>query len=340
MEMSTSLADVAAERSMRPEQPRAVRSGQPDVECELLTQQLGAQYQVVRTLGRGGMGVVYLARDLALHRMVAIKVLRHDLVQSEEDRERFRREARMTARLSHPNIVPVHAFGETRDLVYFVMKYVDGESLAERLRRETRIPATETRRLLAEIALALDYAHGEGVVHRDLKAENIILERATGRPVLTDFGVALFRSSDHAPADARRAFGTPHYMSPEQAAGELDLDGRSDLYALGVLGYAMLSGTLPFDGASVEAIVAKHLTEQPAPLDTAARHAPCDLVAAIERCLAKERAARWRHGRDLHEALTTGRHGVWASPRLASLRGAVRSRTTAALDVLAAALCL
>src|SRR4051812_39766417 len=152
--------------------------------------------QIVREIGRGGMGIVFLARDIALHRLVAIKVLRYEFASSEEHRERFRREARMTARLSHPNIVPVHTFGEVDDLVYLVMKYVHGHSLAERLRRVKKLPAAEVKRILRDLALALDSAHGDGVVHRDLKAENILLEGGAGHALLTDFGVALQRSLD------------------------------------------------------------------------------------------------------------------------------------------------
>src|SRR5690242_17826206 len=220
-------------------------------EREQIEKHIGGQFQIVSEIGRGGMGVVFLARDVALHRLVAIKVLRYEYTSSDEHRERFRREARMTARLSHPNIVPVHSFGEApadpfdtsgAPLVYIVMKYVDGESLASRMRSERRLQPAEVKRIVRDLALALESAHRDGVVHRDLKAENILLERSSGRAMLTDFGVALLRSLDPVRADASRAFGTPHYMSPEQAAGELDIDGRSDIYSAGVLGYYMLSG--------------------------------------------------------------------------------------------------
>ena len=295
-----------------------------DVERELLSRELSGQYQVVRLLGRGGMGSVYLARDLALHRLVAIKTLRHDLTRGADERERFRRGARVTARLSHPAIVPVYGFGETPDLMYIVMKYVHGESLADRLRREGRLSAEEARGLLAELAHALDYAHREGVVHRDLKPENILLERESGRPVLVDFGVASLRSLDPAYAEAGRAFGTPHYMSPEQAAGELDVDGRSDLYALGVIGYQLLTGRVPFDGRGFAEIAAKHVTQTPPPLKELAPRAPAALVAAIERCLAKDPAERWRRGRDLHAALmAVGGRARWVWPKLVALRAAV-----------------
>jgi eukaryotic-like serine/threonine-protein kinase len=281
-------------------------------EHEQIVKHLGAQFQVVREIGRGGMGVVFLARDIALHRLVAIKVLRHEFTSSDEHRERFRREARLTARLSHPNIVPVHSFGEiggdgtsfeNAPLVYIVMKYVHGESLAELMRREKRLPAAEVQRVLRDLALALDSAHRDGVVHRDLKAENILIERGSGRAMLTDFGVALLRSLDPIHTDAFRAFGTPHYMSPEQAAGELDIDGRSDLYSLGVLAYYMLSGTLPFDAASFEALAARHIAEEHVPLATLVPNMPAELCAVIERCLLKQRDERWRTGRELADVL-------------------------------------
>jgi serine/threonine protein kinase len=281
-------------------------------EREQIIQHLGAQFQIVRELGRGGMGIVFLARDIALHRLVAIKVLRYEFTSSEEHRERFRREARMTARLSHASIVPVHGFGEVggdasdpmaAPLVYIVMKYVHGESLAERMRREKSIPAAEVHRIVRDLALALDSAHRDGVVHRDLKAENILLERSSGRAMLTDFGVALSRSLDPVRADSSRAFGTPHYMSPEQAAGELDIDGRSDIYSLGVLGYYMLSGELPFDGLTFESLAAKHIADACVPLASLVPSAPAGLVAAIAQCLQKGREMRWRTGRDLADAL-------------------------------------
>jgi eukaryotic-like serine/threonine-protein kinase len=326
-----------------------VWNGQPAAppawERDQFAAHLGEQYQIVREIGRGGMGVVFLARDIALHRLVAIKVLREEFANSNEHRERFRREARMTARLSHPNIVPVHTFGEEGEFVYIVMKYVHGESLAERLRAEQRLSTEDVRRILHELALALDSAHREGVVHRDLKAENIVLERSTGRPMLTDFGVALQRSLDPVRSEASRAFGTPHYMSPEQAAGELDIDGRSDLYSLGVLGYVMLAGELPFDAPTFEALAAKHIAECHRPLAEAAPFALREhplLVAALERCLAKDRDTRWRHARDLAAAIATPvrkrwlRRGASKAPLVAA--GLIAAKMTAELGMFVAAL--
>jgi eukaryotic-like serine/threonine-protein kinase len=313
-------------------------------EHEQIVRHLGGQFQVVREIGRGGMGVVFLARDISLHRLVAIKVLRYEFTASEEHRERFRREARMTARLSHPNIVPVHSFGEIGDgtadpLVYIVMKYVHGESLAERLRREHSLPVAETQRILRDLALALDSAHRDGVIHRDLKAENILLERGSGRAMLTDFGVALLRSIDPVRADAARAFGTPHYMSPEQAAGELDIDGRSDLYSLGVLGYYMLSGDLPFDGPTFESLAARHIADAHVPLVALVPSAPSGLRDAIERCLEKQRTARWSSGRVLADALaavTVRRR--WFSAKNVAATTVVPSKLIAELALFSAAM--
>jgi serine/threonine-protein kinase len=274
----------------------------PEWERDQILEHLGAQYQVVRELGRGGMGVVFLARDIALHRLVAIKVLRHEFASSFEHRERFRREARMTARLNHSNIVPLHSFGEVDDFVYIVMKYVHGLSLAERLRREKKLPAKDVRRILHDLALALDSAHGDGVVHRDLKPENILLDAGTHHAMLTDFGVALLRSLDPVRAEASVAFGTPHYMSPEQATGDLDIDGRSDVYALGILGYSMLTGKLPFEANTFEALAAKHIAEPAPAIDEA--NDP-GLVAIIERCMSKKREDRFKTGAELAEAIET-----------------------------------
>ena len=304
-------------------------------EREQIVKYLGAQFQVVREIGRGGMGVVFLARDIALHRLVAIKVLRYEFTESDEHRERFRREARMTARLSHPNIVPVHSFGEVDDLVYIVMKYVHGESLATRLRREGALPADETCRILRDLALALDSAHRDGVIHRDLKAENILLERDSGRAMLTDFGVALLRSLDPVRADAARAFGTPHYMSPEQAAGELDIDGRSDVYSAGVLGYYMLSGKLPFDAPTFESLAARHIAEAHVPVANLAPDAPASLCDAIERAMSKERDQRWRTGREMAAELevTAPKKRRWF--RRAARASMMRSRVAAELALIA-----
>ena len=289
------------------------------IERERIDEVLAGEYQVVRELGRGGMGVVFLARDLVLQRLVAIKVLRHEFAANEEWRERFRREARIKARLQHPSIVPVHSFGEAvgeragnqLPLCYLVMRYVQGESLAARMDRDGALDATITRQILTDLAQALDYAHRDGIVHRDLKPENVLLDRDTGRAMLTDFGVAYIRSLGPADGTARLgegpnvSVGTPAYMSPEQCTGEPDLDGRSDLYALGVLGYQMLSGRLPFEASTYTAIAAMHVAVLPEALQEKAPDADATLVATIERCLEKQRARRPRTGAELCARLAT-----------------------------------
>jgi serine/threonine-protein kinase len=253
----------------------------------------------------------------------------------------------MTARLSHPNIVPLHSFGEIADesdidssaLVYIVMKYVHGESLAERMRREKRLPAMEVQRILRDMALALDSAHQDGVVHRDLKAENILLERGCAHAMLTDFGVALLRSLDPVRTDSSRAFGTPHYMSPEQAAGELDIDGRSDLYSIGVLGYYMLSGMLPFDGPTFEALAAKHIAETHVPLAQLVPGAPAQLCDAIERCLMKTRETRFRTGRELADGLSAVPvRRRWFGAKKAATTALFRGRMIAEMTMFSAAM--
>jgi len=273
-------------------------------ERALLEAHARGAYQVVREIGRGGMGVVFLARDVMLHRLVAIKVLRHDLTCVEEQRERFRREARVTAQLNDDGIVAVHGFGESDDCIYIVMEYVRGIALGARLARVGKMNPSEVRAILASLARTLEHAHARGVVHRDLKPENILLEHDGGRPLLTDFGVALSRSSDPLRSEVARAFGTPRFMSPEQAAGETDLDGRSDIYSLGVLGYLMLTGEPPFNGAHFAAIASKHITERHAPIGERAPAAPFDLVRAIDRCLEKAPERRWRRAADLADAIT------------------------------------
>ena len=277
-----------------------------DLDAELVSRELSREFQIVRLLGRGTMGSVYLARDLVLHRVVALKVLRWDLAASEDDMERFRREARTTGQLSHPSIVPLHSFGESPNLMYMVMRYVPGESLGARIRRLGKLDPEETRRILADLALTLEYAHREGIVHRDLKPENILLEISGDslRPMVADFGVAARRSYDPPPGELRRSFGTPHFMSPEQAAGEFDIDGRSDIYSLGVLGYLMLSGKLPYAGDTLRELAERRAEGRHEPLRAVAPGAPRDLVDAIERCLLPSPEDRFRYARDLHAALT------------------------------------
>ncbi|GLC25446.1 serine/threonine-protein kinase [Roseisolibacter agri] len=282
---------------------------------------LGDRFQLVRELGRGGMGVVVLARDVALHRVVALKLQHPLLATCPRARERFRREARIQAQLDHPGIVPVHAAGEVtvrgRAVPWFAMAYVPGESLADRLARAGTLPANEVRRVLLALLDALTHAHAEGVVHRDLKPENVLLSR-DGRVLLTDFGVAARPSHDDPRRNAADV-GTPLWMAPEQFAGEHAIDGRTDLYALGALGFAMLAGRPPFAGPSARAVAVAHLMGDTPKLAALAPRAPRALVAALQRCLAKDPAGRWADAAALRDALADG---AWA-PLLAPVRRAI-----------------
>jgi serine/threonine-protein kinase len=265
-----------------------------------LQEALAGRYTVERELGRGGMGVVYLARDLTLERQVAIKLLPAELAAQPELRARFLRETRTAAGLSHPNIVPIYSVEEQHGLVFFAMGYVDGETLTQRVRRMGPLPASEVARLLQDAAWALSYAHGRGIVHRDVKPDNILIERATGRAFLTDFGIA--RVANSTMTAVGTSLGTPQFMSPEQAAGE-PVDARSDLYSLGVVGYFALTGSTPFDGPTVQAILAMHLTKPAPPVAQARPGIPPKLAEAVDRCLAKEPNQRFASGDELVNAI-------------------------------------
>jgi serine/threonine-protein kinase len=278
---------------------------------------LAGRYTVERELGRGGMGTVYLARDIRLDRLVAIKVLLPELAVRPELRERFLRETRTAASFSHPNIVPVHAVEETPTLLFFVMGYVDGETLSQVVRRQGPLTATEAARLMQEVAWALSYAHGRGVVHRDVKPDNILLERATGRAMVTDFGIAR-SSAASGLTQVGEVVGTPHFMSPEQASGD-KLDGRSDIYSLGVVSFFAVTGRLPFDGESAQAILAMHLSRPAPPILELRPDLPAPLGATIDRCLAKEPQERFSRGEELVDALEgmrVGRKEVPAAIRM------------------------
>jgi eukaryotic-like serine/threonine-protein kinase len=247
------------------------------------------------------MGIVYLAREVRLDRLVAIKLLPPNLAAQGSLRARFMREATTAARLSHPYVVPIHAVDEIGGFVFIVMAYVDGETLGQRVTSRGPLQPHVVTRILREVSWALAYAHAQGVVHRDVKPGNILLERGTERAMISDFGIARLTHTAGETA-VGELLGTPEFMSPEQASGE-PLDGRSDLYSLGVVGYYALTGALPFTGPSAQAVLAQHLTK-PAPAVTAlARGAPRPLSQAIERCLQKDAAARFESGEALADAL-------------------------------------
>ena len=254
---------------------------------------LAPAYTVEAELGRGGMSVVYRARDVRLRRDVAVKVLPPELAFVANVRERFLREAQTAAQLAHPNIVPIYGVEERDTLVWIVMALVEGETLGELLTRAGRVDGPETERILCSVADALAFAHAHGVVHRDVKPDNILVERDSRRVLVTDFGIARAAEGDGRLTLTGVAVGTPTYMSPEQAIGDGEVDGRTDLYSLGVVGYQMLAGAPPFTANSTPALMLKQVSEPLPPLAPRAPSAPVALVSAIERALAKKPADRF-----------------------------------------------
>ena len=257
---------------------------------------LGDTYVLERELIGGGMGRVFLGTETALGRLVAVKVLPMERA-AHEPTERFKREAELGARLNHPHIVPVYAVGEVDGIRYFTMPFIDGETLADRLDRDGAMAAADARRVLREVGSALACAHARGVVHRDVKPENIFIERATGRALLADFGVALTVGARADVTQAGFTVGTPAYMSPEQVDAQ-DLDGRSDVYSLGLVGWQMLSGRQPWSGVggadeSVYEVMHRQKYEALPSLLGLGVDAPRRLVEAIERATQKDRERRW-----------------------------------------------
>ncbi|HWC72755.1 MAG TPA: serine/threonine-protein kinase [Gemmatimonadales bacterium] len=250
---------------------------------------IAGKYSLERELGRGGMGVVYLAREVRLDRPVAIKLLPPSKASDPKLRERFLREARTAAKLSHPNVIPIFAVEDVGEFVFFAMAYVEGETLTERVRNRGPLAPSEGARVLRDVAWALAYAHAQGVIHRDVKPDNILLEN-TGRVLVADFGIAGI-VADAGALKSGEVIGTPEFMSPEQALGEV-VDARSDLYSLGIVGYFALSGSLPFEAEHATDVLAKQVTEPAPPLGSVAGGVPRRLAQAIDRCLAKDPGER------------------------------------------------
>lgn len=243
---------------------------------------LAGRYSIDRELGRGGMGIVYLAHEVHLDRLVAIKLLPPERATDPALREKFLREARLAAKLSHPNIIPIHSVAESGEFVYYIMAFVDGETLADRVRTRGPFTGAEGARVLREVAWALSHAHSQGLVHRDVKPENILLEAGTGRALVADFGIAAV-TADVATGIA----GTPEFMSPEQAAGAA-IDTRSDIYSLGATAFYAFSGRVPFEGRTATEILAKHATTAAPALAASGVAVPRRIAALVDRCLAKD----------------------------------------------------
>jgi serine/threonine protein kinase len=287
-----------------------------------VAQVLSANYELETEVGRGGMGIVYCARDRRLKREIAIKVLPPELSFRADIRQRFLREAETAAQLNHPNIVPIYTVEEKDNLVYFVMAYIKGDNLGQRLQQHGPIAPVEVRRILREVADALAYAHNRNVIHRDIKPDNIIIDEETGRAMVTDFGIAraLTDSGDSRLTATGMAIGTPAYMSPEQSAGDSAIDGRSDLYSLGVVGYQMLCGQPPFVANNTPSMLVKHLSEKPIPVDERWPDLPQDLSRAVMMCLEKDPADRFPNAAAFAVALDGG-----SMPTLATRASAAAS---------------
>ena len=265
---------------------------------EDLARTLSDRYVIEREIGAGGMATVYLARDSRHDRKVAVKVLRPEL-SSALAAERFPREIRLIAQFNHPHILSLYDSGEANGVLFYVMPYVEGETLRARLERDRCLSIAETLRILREVADALAYAHARSVVHRDIKPANVLL---SGRhAVVADFGIAKALSAVGGDklTTVGMAVGTPQYMAPEQAMGTADVDARSDIYSVGLLGYEMLAGRPAFDGPSAQAILAAQVMSQPPDLRSLRPDTPAQLAAVIERCLRKDPGERWPSAEEL-----------------------------------------
>ncbi|HEY9383882.1 MAG TPA: serine/threonine-protein kinase, partial [Gemmatimonadales bacterium] len=267
-----------------------------------LTRVLQDRYAVEKEIGSGGMATVYLARDVRHNRKVALKVLSPEL-GAVLGPERFLSEIQVTANLQHPNLLPLFDSGEAEGLLFYVMPFIEGESLRDLLVREKQLPIDQAVHLATSVASALDYAHRHGVIHRDLKPENILMH--DGQPVVADFGIALAVSNagGNRITQTGLSLGTPQYMSPEQATGDRAIDGRTDVYSLGAVTYEMLAGEPPHDGKTSQAIIAKVLTDRPRPIHLSRDTVPAHVEAAVDRALAKLPADRFHTAREFADAL-------------------------------------
>jgi serine/threonine protein kinase len=262
---------------------------------------VAAQFAVKKLIGRGGMGMVFLARDRRLERLVALKTLPPAIANDRAVRERFLRETRTAGALAHPNIVPIHGADEVAGFVFFVMTYIDGESLAALTRARGRLEPRTVARYMRDVAAALTHAHEHGVIHRDVKAENILIDRASDRALVTDFGVA--RVAEATPlTETGQVLGTVHYVSPEQVSGEVVV-ARSDIYSLGVVGFLALTGRFPFEADVASAVLVHHVTKAAPPVASVNRDIPTGLASIIDRCLMKSPSHRYQTADELRAAL-------------------------------------
>jgi serine/threonine-protein kinase len=313
--------DAPARGDVRPLPNTGASAAEINQLRDRVTAAIGDQYLVGDEVGRGGMAVVFAAEDVRLQRPVALKVLPPELAFRGDVRERFVREAQTAARLNHPHIVPIYAVHETGGLVCFAMALVPGQSLAARLLHDGRPAFAFIANIMEQTADALAYAHACGVVHRDIKPDNVLIDRESGRAMVTDFGIARAAEGGSRLTQTGIAVGTPAFMSPEQAMGDREVDGRSDVYSLGIVGYLMLAGKLPFEATSTPAMLMKHVSETPPSLRLLRPDAPRVLVEIIDRCLAKRPQDRFESAMQLRDALRRAqRDGSLAVPGNAGQR--------------------
>src|SRR6059036_934251 len=310
--------------------PTGVRAEAPDIaEIDMVRQELKEEYEILEELGRGGMAIVFKAKEKQLEREVAIKVLPFSLAFDKEFVERFQREARTSARLEHPNIIPIYRVGKSGRIIYFVMKFLRGKPLSSILAARGSLPPAEIKRILAEVGRALAYEHKKEIVHRDIKPDNIMFDEH-GHAVVTDFGIAKAASGGKLTGTGM-SIGTPHYMSPEQAKAQ-PLDGRSDLYSLGVVAYQCLTGGVPFDGEDSFSIGYKHIMEEipTPPLDNPEKR---QLFEMVRKMMAKTPAQRFQNADELVSVLESGRSvsfttdATMAMPSMAGARMASAATT-------------
>ena len=284
-----------------------VASEAPDALITALRQAMGNRYRIVRRLGSGGMADVYAAEHEQLGRPLAVKVMHTHLARDSEMRVRFRREAEAASRLVHPLICTPIDYGEVGEVVYLILPYLGGGCLADDLAKTRTIPVARAVQVASQVSTALDYAHRQGVVHRDVKPDNVLFDE-DGNAMLTDFGIATARFHGRLTAGGR-AMGTPHYMAPEQAMGKT-LDGRADIYAVGVMLYECLVGFPPFDGLDGYSVGYKHVHEKPVAVTEVDSNVPQPLADIVMRCLAKDPAARPQRGHELADLLLEFLHAT------------------------------
>ena len=306
------------------------------VEVARVRSALASRYKVERVLGQGGMATVYLAEDLKHHRKVAVKVMRPELAAT-LGADRFLREVEFVGQLSHPHILPMYDSGEASGFLYYVMPYVEGESLGARVKRDQTFPVEEAVRLAREIADALAYAHTRGIIHRDIKPANILL--SDGHALVADFGIARAAGTGEALTATGIAVGTPTYMSPEQASGEREIDARADVYALGAVMYEMLSGEPPFTGPTAQAVLARSLTESARPLDAVRPNVPTAVSGVVMKALSRVPVERYPTAAEMRTALAEAQDGLrsGSQPAVVPEEGPSAGRITLLYGLAAAA---